>query len=350
MEKEILAQKLSTWYQTHKRQLPWRGTTDPYKIWISEIILQQTRIDQGLPYYKKFLERFPTLQHLADATETEVLSLWQGLGYYTRARNMLYCAKILQYDFEGHFPENYDELCRLKGIGEYTAAAIASFAFGKKVAVLDGNVFRVLSRVFGLDDDIMSAAGKKMFSKLANELLPDKDSDISNQAIMEFGALQCVPKNPDCNACPLKELCFAFRNSNPHAFPVKRKKKMVRTRFFSYFAIMDELGYYMRLRQPGDIWTGLYDFYMLESNGMKGFDEAAGIVKSKYGAELKLNHQSNVFKHQLTHQTIYAIFFRVSLGNGSAARLIAENRLTSFSEKEIISLPKPVLISKFLCE
>jgi A/G-specific adenine glycosylase len=348
LQKEKIINKILEWYSLQKRELPWRSTKNPYRIWISEIILQQTRIAQGLPYYHKFVEKYPTLQCLADASESEVLRMWQGLGYYTRARNMLLCAKTLQTEHGGHFPETFEELRQLKGIGDYTAAAIASFAYGRKVAVVDGNVFRVLSRVFGMGDDITSTMGKKNFNTMANYLVPEEAPDVYNQAIMEFGALQCVPKNPKCEICPLSNGCFAFRNSSPEAFPVKTRKPKNRKRYFFYFVIKDGEYFYMKLRGPGDIWTGLYDFFMVESDVMKGFDEVARMVSLEFEAEIGLNKESAVYKHLLTHQTIYAQFFQVIIGSGNIEKFITSNNLIRLSEIEIEGLPKPNLISNFL--
>ena len=214
--------QIISWYLEFKRDLPWRNTTNPYNIWLSEIILQQTQVKQGLPYYEKFITHFPTVESLANADEEQVLKLWQGLGYYSRARNLHFAAK--QIAESGSFPTNYKAILELKGVGEYTAAAIASFAYKLPHAVVDGNVFRLLSRVYGVDIAINSTEGKKYFSKLANTLLDTKRPDTHNQAIMEFGAMMCKPKNPNCEQCPLSNECIAFNSNSIEAFPVKIKK------------------------------------------------------------------------------------------------------------------------------
>ncbi|MHC2993664.1 adenine glycosylase, partial [Pontibacter sp. HJ8] len=257
---------LIAWYQRHKRALPWRETTDPYLIWLSEVILQQTRVKQGLPYYRSFADAYPTVQHLAAAPEDEVLRLWQGLGYYSRARNMHHTARQIVEEYGGVFPDNYETLLKLRGVGSYTAAAIASFAFREQVAVLDGNVFRVLARVFGLSDDIAVPASRKVFQQLANKLIPSDTPDIFNQAVMEFGAIQCTPVMPDCLFCPLQQSCFAFTHGLVQELPVKSKAKAARPRFFHYIVFELEGKYYLRKRLSGDIWEGLYDFYLYESD------------------------------------------------------------------------------------
>ncbi|MFP4091343.1 MAG: A/G-specific adenine glycosylase, partial [Cyclobacteriaceae bacterium] len=213
MESQDFAERIIGWYHHHKRDLPWRHSRDPYIIWLSEIILQQTRVVQGLPYFMRFAEAFPTVYDLASASQQEVLRLWQGLGYYSRARNMHACARLIVEQHNGVFPLHYQELLQLKGVGPYTAAAIASFAYNETVAVLDGNVFRVLARVFGVEDDISSGQGQKRFQALAAQLVPEGKAGEYNQAIMEFGALQCTPQSPACLLCPLSEICYAFHHN-----------------------------------------------------------------------------------------------------------------------------------------
>ena len=224
--------KLIKWYSENKRNLPWRESKSPYKIWISEIILQQTKVDQGLPYYLKFIKKFPNVHDLAIANENMVLKLWQGLGYYSRARNLHYSAKYISNHLNGEFPKTYDELIKLKGVGKYTASAIASFAFNEKKAVLDGNVFRVLSRYFGIEDPIDTTLGSKIFEKIAFINLPKKNVDTYNQSVMEFGALQCKPAKPNCNSCSLNSKCFAFNNNKILSLPLKSKKNHKKRTFF----------------------------------------------------------------------------------------------------------------------
>ena len=228
------APTLEEWYLRHKRDLPWRHTTDPYRIWLSEIILQQTRVAQGLPYYLRFIDAYPTLADLALAEEQELLRLWQGLGYYSRARNLHQTAKHIHHELAGEFPGTYRSLLTLKGIGAYTAAAVASFAYGERVPVVDGNVYRVLARVFGIDEDILSTGAKKTFATLATRLITDAiDPATYNQAIMEFGAIQCTPVAPDCLICPLQQQCVAYLTGRQRELPVKKKKAAVRERFLS---------------------------------------------------------------------------------------------------------------------
>src|SRR5690349_7153792 len=230
MDNRYFSEKVVKWYEKNKRDLPWRETRDPYKIWLSEIILQQTRVSQGMPYYLRFIEKFPTVAALASASEQEVLRLWQGLGYYTRARNLHKCAKKVATDYKSVFPYSFDELKKLPGIGDYTAAAIASIAYQEPVAVVDGNVFRVLSRVFGIETEINSPKGKKDFTQLANELISKKHPEKHNQAMMEFGALYCTPKNPSCTDCVFSSQCFAFKKNLQLVLPVKTKNKAARKR------------------------------------------------------------------------------------------------------------------------
>src|SRR6202000_1451988 len=223
--------ELITWYNTNKRTLPWRDTTDAYLIWLSEIILQQTRVEQGLPYYYRFAEKYPTISHFAAAHEDDILKLWQGLGYYSRGRNMLKTAKLVQELYSGNFPTSYDDLIKLKGIGEYTAAAISSFSANEARAVVDGNVYRVLARFFGVDEPINSTTGKKVFQAMANELLNRQHPALHNQTMMEFGAMLCKPKNPACGICPVRSACYAFLNNATTALPVKINKIKIRERF-----------------------------------------------------------------------------------------------------------------------
>lgn len=256
--------KLINWYKQNKRDLPWRSTQDPYLIWLSEIILQQTRVAQGLPYYLRFVETFPTVQSMATADEQEILRLWQGLGYYSRARNMHQSAKIVMENFGGIFPDTYAKILTLKGVGSYTAAAIASFAFNEDVAVVDGNVFRVLARVFGVEEDIASGKGQKVFQQLADELLPQGESATYNQAIMEFGATYCKPVAPDCNSCIFNDKCIAFAQKRQQALPLKIKKLKIKERTFTYLIFTFEDKLMLKVRGAGDIWQGLYDFPTLE--------------------------------------------------------------------------------------
>lgn len=313
--------------------------------------MQQTRVNQGLPYYLRFAESYPTVQHLAAAPEDEVLRLWQGLGYYSRARNMHHTARQIVQEFNGMFPDSYEDLLRLRGVGSYTAAAIASFAFKEQVAVLDGNVFRVLARVFGLSDDIAAPASRKVFQQLANELIPADNPDTFNQAIMEFGAIQCTPLMPDCLFCPLQQSCFAFTHGLVQELPIKSKAKAARPRFFHYIVFEHKGEYYMRKRLSGDIWEGLYDFYLHENdskalephNLLQELNEA-GIDAEE--AQLQLPRKD--YKHVLSHQKITARFYLIRLHFRLREEVLQEARLAPYTPEKIEKLPKPILINSYL--
>jgi A/G-specific adenine glycosylase len=345
------AQTIIDWYQRHRRALPWRETTDPYLIWLSEVILQQTRVSQGLPYYERFAAAYPTVQHLAAAPDDEVLRLWQGLGYYSRARNMHHTARQIVEEYDGVFPDRYEELLKLRGVGSYTAAAIASFAFREKVAVLDGNVFRVLARVFGISDDIAVPASRRVFQQQADQLIPADAPDTFNQAIMEFGAIQCTPVMPDCLFCPLQQSCFAFTHGLVQELPVKAKAKAARPRFFHYMVFELQGQYYMRKRLSGDIWEGLYDFYLYE-NDSKTVDvenllrelNGAGIAVRQ--SQLQLPHKE--YKHVLSHQKIAAKFYLIHLDSRLKEEVLQEARLSLYEAPTIEELPKPILINNYL--
>ena len=252
MSFNYFTENLLRWYPLNRRDLPWRETRNPYIIWLSEIILQQTRVAQGLPYFNAFVNKFPTVVDLANAPEEEILRTWQGLGYYSRARNLHACARAIVNERNGQFPDNYKDLLHLKGVGPYTAAAIASFAYKEQIAVVDGNVYRVLARFFGLDVDISSHQGKKDFGQLANKLIPKHSPDQYNQAIMEFGALQCVPKKPNCEQCPISSECYAFQNGLVETLPVNEKKVKVKSRYFLYYHIQIEGHTVVRTRKEKD--------------------------------------------------------------------------------------------------
>ena len=347
----FFSQALIKWYNQHKRPLPWRDTTNPYFIWLSEVILQQTRVVQGLPYYQKFVEAYPTVQDLAAAPQDEVLRLWQGLGYYSRARNMHHTAQMVVDKYGSSFPAKFEELLKLKGVGSYTAAAIAAFAYREQVAVLDGNVFRVLARVFGLTEDIAAPASRKVFQKLADGLVPAHEPDTYNQAIMEFGAIQCTPVMPDCMFCPLQQHCFAFNKGMVQELPVKKKAKAARPRFFHYIVLEFEGSFYMRKRLEGDIWQGLYDFYLHESDSKELAEEVLQKELKEAGVELRSSASepvSKVYKHILSHQKITARFHRFRLKKRLKEEVLQEARLALYSPEKIDELPKPVLISNYL--
>ncbi len=338
------SQKLLFWYNENKRSLPWRTTKDPYKIWLSEIILQQTRVAQGLPYYLKFVERFPTVFSLAKAQEQEVLRLWQGLGYYSRARNLHHCAKEVVRGFQGKFPDNFHDLKKLRGIGSYTAAAIASISFLETVAVVDGNVFRVLSRVFGIDKDISHPKTKDFFFELANKLISKDHPDEFNQAIMEFGATHCLPKNPLCSECMFKNQCLAKASDLQTILPIKTKKQKIRKRYFYYFVFRQGKKILMRKRGGNDIWQGLFDFYLMEFTKPMNIDN----VLAEHIALKKINlgKVSKTYKHVLSHQHLMTRFVSVNSFELSAEQL--KKGFKYYSPSEIRKLPKPVLILQYL--
>ncbi|MFN3852339.1 MAG: A/G-specific adenine glycosylase [Spirosomataceae bacterium] len=341
----LFEQKIIGWYQSNKRDLPWRNTKDPYKIWLSEVILQQTRVAQGLPYYEKFVENYPDVISLADAPEQEVLRLWQGLGYYSRARNMHATAKLIANQYNGVFPNSYAELIKLKGIGPYTAAAIASFAFKEKVAVVDGNVYRVLARVFGIETDIASNEAKKVFGELANQLISEKHPDTFNQAIMEFGATHCIPANPQCMFCIFHYECEANATGRQATLPIKSKKVKVRERFFNYYVLEYDDKILMRQRDIKDIWGGLNDFYLVEDDQkLLDFDEVEDEVLSGILKQSTIANESEEFTHILTHQRIKAKFWHLKLD--TQPKKIEGYEW--YNINEIDKLPKPILIEKYL--
>lgn len=349
MDSRYFSVKVAEWYAQNKRNLPWRETKDPYRIWLSEVILQQTRVSQGLPYYNKFIEAFPSVLDLANAPEQKVLRLWQGLGYYTRARNLHKCAKEVVRNHHGIFPNNFEALKKLPGIGDYTAAAIASISFKERVAVVDGNVFRVLARIFGIEVPINSPEGKRVFFDLANKLIPSSTPDQHNQAVMEFGALFCTPKNPVCEACIFATRCVANQNSLQHVLPVKQRLKKIRKRYFYYFALQKGQSFLMKKRSEKDIWHGLYDFHLVEKkrayNPEKLLLEDSELKKLTKGK--KIVDVSGVYKHILSHQLIYSRFIQIKLNKKP---LLNGSGLKFYSLKKVGDLPKPVLISRFLSD
>ncbi len=341
--------KIIYWYQQNKRDLPWRNTKDAYLIWLSEIILQQTRVDQGMEYYKKFAKEFPTVKHLAKADNEKVMKLWQGLGYYSRARNLHATSKIISEKFKGIFPNEYANILSLKGVGEYTAAAIASFAFNKVHAVVDGNVYRVLARVFGIETPIDSTQGKKEFYQLANELIDKKNPAIYNQAIMEFGAMQCKPVNPNCSVCPLNTMCFAYSKKRITALPVKAKKTKTRDRFFNYIVFYHNGKTAIKKRVEKDIWVNLYDFPSIETKKelteeqfLNSTEWLSFIGKNKY----TIKNISKNYKHILSHQKIYARFWVIGC-NKAFDKLIPKTAII-IEENDIHTFPVSRLIEKYL--
>ena len=312
---DFFSSKIIEWYSQHKRELPWRNTKDPYKIWLSEIILQQTQVKQGLPYYQKFIKTYPSVSELANANEEDVLKLWQGLGYYSRARNLHFAAK--QIHQTGFFPKEYKDIIRLKGVGEYTAAAIASFAFKLPYAVLDGNVFRLLSRFYGIDTPIDTSKGKREFSEIAQTLLVKEEPDTHNQAIMEFGSQMCKPKQPNCNSCPLRVECVAFANNTIHLLPVKKGKVKVKTVFFEYFFFKMNGYTLVNKRTDNGIWQNMHEFPLITTNDFKNTEEILNHNQFESwvkGIEFIIESISE-FKHILSHRKINARFWEINCQN-----------------------------------
>ena len=316
---------LTTWYQENKRDLPWRKVNDPYLIWISEIILQQTRIAQGMDYYLHFVERFPDIGSLAEASEDEVLRYWQGLGYYSRALNLHEAARTLARQFGGKFPTEYETIRSLKGVGHYTAAAITSLAWNLPYPVVDGNVFRVLSRLFALDTPIDTGKGKKIYTELAASIMPESGAGLHNQAIMEFGALQCVPQNPDCRHCPLQARCLGYAAGTPQAYPVKQHKTKTRNRYFHYLYIIYKDKTWLNRRSGKDIWKGLYEFPLIETDSPADFADLQRTEAFRHllsdAEELQISLDISNLKHVLTHQTLYASFYKVEINKPVASLL-----------------------------
>ncbi len=341
--------ELVKWYNDNKRDLPWRHTTNAYIIWLSEVILQQTRVEQGLPYFNRFVEAYPTVSDFAAADENEVLRLWQGLGYYSRGRNMLKTARIVQQEYDGKFPTKYDELIKLTGIGEYTAAAISSFAANEGRAVVDGNVNRVIARYFGINEPINSTAGKKIFQSTANNLLNKKNPALHNQAMMEFGAMLCKPKNPACGICPVRVGCYAFTHNATTALPVKINKVKIKQRYFNYFLIADGDTILMNKRAENDIWANMYDLPMIETAAPSMLDElliTPDAVKY-FGDNIKVTGVSELKKHVLTHQHLYIRFINLAIQPIEVRPNLVFIKVENLRK---LPLPKPVFIflDKFL--
>lgn len=339
---ELLIKK----YLDIKRDLPWRDTKDPYKIWLSEVILQQTRVNQGMPYYLAFTERYPDVKTLAHAPEDEVLKLWQGLGYYSRARNMLRTAREVWDKYGNRFPSSYEILIGLKGIGEYTAAAVSSFSADEPRAVVDGNVNRVLSRLFGIREAVDSTAGKKIMAETAWEILDKKHPGLHNQALMELGALVCTPRNPACDECPVCGYCVAFAEKRMTEYPVKREKKPVTKRHFTYWLMEDGETVLLQKRDESDIWGGLYQFPLTESEGELSDAELAAVPAERFGLKKTDIRSRTVFpsvRHVLSHRRLEIRFVHLALKKMPAvpdAQRVELDRAGRF--------PFPVVIANFV--
>ena len=339
------AKKLILWYLQNKRDLPWRNTNNPYLVWLSEIILQQTRVAQGMSYYLKFTETFPTVFDLAKADESKVLKMWQGLGYYSRARNLHYTAKHIVNEFNGKFPSDFEEIKKLKGIGDYTASAIASICFNKPNAVVDGNVYRLLARYYGIETPINSSKGIKEFKALAQSLIDESQAGTFNQAIMDFGAIQCKPQKPICMFCPFSESCVALQKNLIQKLPVKEKKIKIRKRYFNFIVIKtDDDKTILSERKGKGIWQGLYQFPLIESD--KSITEKELIIEEEFVKLIPNKSTISLFNkkeivHKLSHQHLYTRFWVVETSNIPTAKL---------NWKEVKKLPVPILISNFLDE
>ena len=338
----IFSETIIGWYNKNKRELPWRNTVNPYKIWISEIILQQTKVVQGLPYYNRFIACFPTVADLANATEDEVLNLWQGLGYYSRARNLHFTAKKIRDEYDSVFPSDFDSIKELKGVGDYTASAISSFCFKLPHAVLDGNVSRVLSRFFAIDTAIDSSEGKKLFKNLSQELLDTKNPDTHNQAIMEFGALMCTPKSPDCDNCPLNNSCQSYQTELVSILPFKSKKLKVINKYFNYLIITSNGNTFIQKRKEG-IWQSLYQFPLIEGDCNVDEIQKKEPWKELFsGKEYDIISISKQIKHKLSHRLIHAIFVHINLVDFKSKNYM------KIKWEELDNYPFPTLIDKYI--
>ncbi len=342
----LFSKKILLWYEQNKRELPWRKTVDPYKIWLSEIILQQTRVAQGTPYYEEFVYNFPTVFDLANATEEKVLKLWQGLGYYSRARNLHAAAKMVVENYNGIFPNNYKELLKLKGVGDYTASAIASICFNELTAVVDGNVYRVLARYFGIDKPINSSEGISYFKQLATDVMNQGNIRDYNQGIMEFGALQCAPKKPQCNSCPLQDSCLAFKDGSIQKLPVKINKTKVTKRYFNYVVPIIKSSNHIKTilskRTKKGIWFNLWEFPLHESKKELAEGEIQKVLFELFGAKnfsKVYTYNNTPIVHKLSHQYLYTRFWIVETEESLTNEILIS---------ELDKYPVPVLIADFI--
>lgn len=348
MNRSFFTSKIMEWYGIHKRFLPWRESKDPYRIWLSEVIMQQTRIDQGTSYYLRFIDRFPSVSDLALADEEFVLKNWQGLGYYSRARNLHSAAKAIMSTYGGVFPHSFSEIIKLKGVGVYTAAAIASIAFGESVPAIDGNALRLFSRFFGIEEAVDSSSGRNSIEALARDVIDCENPGDFNQAVMDFGALQCVPKSPKCPNCPLVDRCFAFHTGKVDLIPLKKGKICPVDRFINYIIVCDQHSFLMKKRGSGDIWNGLYDFPLEES------DKLFTVYDLKDSEVYRFVEQNcNVMqvvsgmqaKHRLTHQLIHAAFWIVEIDSFNS---FTWGNFVIVEKKNLQSIPVPKLIERQL--
>lgn len=346
---KFFADALLVWNDLdNKRQMPWKGESDPYRIWISEIILQQTRVQQGLEYYNRFMKTFPDVKSLATAPEKKVYKLWEGLGYYSRCKNLIATAQFIYKDLDGKFPDKFEDILTLKGVGNYTASAIASFAFNLPHAVVDGNVFRVLSRFFGIETPINTTEGKKFYASIAQSLLDKNQPGKYNQALMDFGAIICKPAAPLCNDCPLQKKCVAFKSNRVTELPVNTKTIKLKERFFTYLVIQYQSQFYVRKRTAKDIWQNLYEFVLIESkillnaNEWTVNEEISNILNP---LDFKVLSVSDIQKQRLTHQLISARFIRLKIN-----KPLQFEGYSLVAMRQMKSLPFPKLITSFLAD
>jgi A/G-specific adenine glycosylase len=345
---------LLEWAAQTPRPMPWKGEKDPYKIWLSEVILQQTRVEQGMPYYEKFVKSYPDARALAGAPEDEVLKMWEGLGYYSRARNLLQTARHIAFDRNGIFPDSYEDIRSLKGVGDYTAAAIASFAFNLPYPVVDGNVYRVLARFFALDAVTDLSSSKKLFASLAGRLLDPDRPGAFNQAIMDFGALCCTPAQPDCGNCPLRQRCQALAKGTPTDYPVRLKKTAKKERFILFLIVRRGGKTLVRKRTGKDIWKGLYEFPCIETSSAKELLETdiSTIFPKGVPEGVSLGKPSDLCRQTLSHREITAVFRELLLPEDIPPGLFQDGIFSDCTETEIAGLKKnfafPVVISGFL--
>lgn len=346
--KNVFTSKLIKWHLTeNKRTMPWKDEKEPYKIWISEIILQQTRVGQGLAYYNKFIKTFPTIESLAVAPDESVYKVWEGLGYYTRCKNIIVTARHIFNNLNGKFPSQYDDILSLKGIGPYTAAAISSFAYGLPHAVVDGNVFRVLSRYFGEAVAIDSAKGKEYFTKVANEVLYKNNPAAHNQAIMDFGATVCKPQVAECSHCIFQEKCIAYKEGLVNKLPVKEKQLVKKKRWFTYLIFNSEDSILINKRTGKDIWQNLYEFYLVETDKLWNCEktEVADLLQNQLGIQdFTIDEVSGVFSQQLTHQHLQGRFISISVNKVPAALSFYK----AVKKDDVLLLPFPKFITQYL--
>ncbi len=346
-----VSSELQQWYAIHKRDLPWRTTKAAYRIWLSEVMLQQTRVAQGINYYLKFTLRYPVIQDMANAPLDEILKLWQGLGYYTRARNMHETAKFVVNNLNGLFPDSFEVLVKLKGIGKYTAAAVASICGREPVAVVDGNVLRVLARYYGIHEPVNSVQGRQVFEDRAFSILDRENPGIHNQAVMELGALVCLPRNPACGNCPLQMECVAYNRGIIDLLPLKSDKKAQKIRYFNYIFLHDGMHTWLNKRTGKDIWHSLYEFPMIETSGPVTCEELSSLPEWNEllggASAIRMNAKQHRYKHQLSHQTLHCAFYIAEVGEPAAGY---KKSLLKTGIDDLALFPVPRIIEKYLSD